>query len=209
MIATATLVAFTLAALVLLITPGPAIAFIVARSLEGGRRAGLVSQLGLCTGLLVHVAGAAFGLSAILARSATAFTAVKLAGAAYLLYLGVRTLSSSATLSAPGERRPRASSWRLFVDGFLVDVLNPKAALFFLVLLPQFVDPGIASPAQQMVALGLIFVVLAFVVGSLYAWLAGSVAARLHASSSFERRTRWASGSVYLGLGVLAAVWRR
>src|SRR5919108_1115352 len=140
---------FVAAALLLLITPGPAVLYIVARSVDQGRRAGLVSMLGVHAGTLVHIAGAAAGLSAVLMASATAFSVVKYLGAAYLIYLGVRRLRDRSVATA-ATTAPRAVDLRrAFVDGFVVNLLNPKTALFFLAFLPQFVDVARGAVGAQ------------------------------------------------------------
>ena len=196
---------FVVAAVLLLVTPGPAVLYIVARSIHEGRRAGLVSVLGVHTGTLVHVAGAAAGLSALLAASATAFTVVKYLGAAYLIYLGVRRLLDVTIATAPGEM-PRISLRRAYLDGVVVNVLNPKTALFFLAFLPQFVDAGRGQAGAQILGLGLLFVALGLVSDGLYALGAGSAAQWLRARPAFLARERWVSGSMYIGLGVVAAL---
>ena len=137
---TASLATFTVATTLLLVTPGPAVLFVVARSLEQGRTAGMVSMVGINSASLIHVGFAAFGLSALLMQSAAAFSAVKYVGAAYLLYLGVRTLMSDQ--QAKGHTSHPVKRSRLFTQGFIVNLLNPKTALFFLAFLPQFVDPS-------------------------------------------------------------------
>jgi threonine/homoserine/homoserine lactone efflux protein len=201
---------FATATLILLMVPGPAVTFVLARSLAGGRRAGLISQSGLCAGLLVHVAAAVLGLSAVVTNSAVAFAVLKYVGAAYLIWLGVRALrSGDDTKEADPTSRSSLRPWRLFVDGFVIDAFNPKPALFFLAFLPQFVNPESADLSRQIAALGVLFIVLAFATGALYALLAGSVAPRMKRSSRLRRRTRQASGMTYLGLGALAAVWKR
>ena len=196
---------FVVAAVLLLVTPGPAVLYIVARSIHEGRRAGLVSVLGVHTGTLVHVAGAAAGLSALLAASATAFTVVKYLGAAYLIYLGVRRLLDATIATAPGEV-PRISLRRAYLDGVVVNVLNPKTALFFLAFLPQFVDAGRGQVGAQILGLGMLFVALGLVSDGLYALGAGSAAQWLRARPSFLARERWVSGSMYIGLGLVAAL---
>jgi threonine/homoserine/homoserine lactone efflux protein len=163
---------FAAAALLLLLTPGPAVLYIVARSLEQGRRAGLVSALGVHLGTLVHVAAA--GLSAILAASATAFSVVKYLGAAYLVYLGARSLLERRT-AGNGADRPRPLR-RAFLDGVVVNVLNPKTALFFLAFLPQFVNVSRDSVGAQVLALGVLFVLLGLVTDGGYALMAGTAA---------------------------------
>jgi threonine/homoserine/homoserine lactone efflux protein len=196
---------FIAAALVLLLTPGPAVLYIVARSLDQGRRGGLVSVLGVHAGTLVHVAAAAAGLSALLAASATAFSVVKYLGGAYLVYLGVRRLLDrrAATASAPGSRRRLG---RAFLDGVVVNVLNPKTALFFLAFLPQFADVSRGSVGAQILGLGLIFVALGLFTDGLYAVGAGTAARWLRGNPRFLASERWVSGSMYIGLGVAAAL---
>lgn len=195
---------FLMAALVLLLIPGPAVLYIVTRSIDEGRRAGLTSVLGVHVGTLVHVMAAALGLSALLAASAAAFTAVKFLGAAYLVYLGVRRLldrSTPAPSSASGAPRLR----RAFVDGVVVNVLNPKTALFFLAFLPQFVDASHGGVGGQVVTLGALFVALGLITDGLYALAAGSAGAWLRGHPRVWRSERWISGTMYIGLGLVAA----
>jgi threonine/homoserine/homoserine lactone efflux protein len=199
-----TLLLFAGASLALLVVPGPAVLFIVARSVEHGRSAGLVSMLGVQAGALVHVAAAVLGLSALVVQSAVAFSVVKYAGAAYLVYLGIRRLLIRGE-PGPEVRDGGRSFGRLFRQGVVVNVLNPKAALFFLAFLPQFVDPNAGAVALQMGVLGLIFVALALVSDGLYALAAGTAAGWLRGSSGFVRAERWLSGSVLVGLGVATA----
>jgi threonine/homoserine/homoserine lactone efflux protein len=196
---------FVVAALVLLLTPGPAVLYIVARSIDQGRRAGLVSMLGVHAGTLVHVAAAAAGLSAVLAASATAFSVVKYLGAAYLVYLGLRRLVASAPAAANGSpEAPRLR--RAFVDGVVVNVLNPKTALFFLAFLPQFVDVGQGQVGAQILALGGVFVTLGLITDGSYALTAGMAGQWLRGHPRFLASERWVSGSMYIGLGVAAAL---
>jgi len=194
---------FAGAALALLLIPGPAVLYIVAQSAEHGRLAGLVSVAGVHLGTMVHVAAAAVGLSAIVVSSAVAFSVVKYAGAAYLVYLGVRRLLTreSAELLAPRD----APLSRLFSQGVVVNVLNPKTALFFLAFLPQFVDPA-RTVWTQVLVLGVTFVLLGFLSDGLYAVAAGTLARWLR-----ERRRflRYASASVFVGLGISAALAKR
>jgi threonine/homoserine/homoserine lactone efflux protein len=201
----ASLGVFLLAALVLLLTPGPAVLYIVARSVDQGRRAGLVSALGIHAGTLVHIAAAAAGLSALVVASATAFAVVKYLGAAYLVYLGVRRLLERG----PGPGMPTAAPEplsRIFLQGVVVNVLNPKTALFFLAFLPQFVDVGRGAVAAQIVALGLLFVAIALVSDGLYAVSAGTARTWLRRSPRFLAGERYIAGSVYIGLGLAAAL---
>ena len=203
-----TLAVFVPAALLLLVVPGPAVVYIVTRSVDQGRPAGIASVLGVTTGSIVHVFGAALGVSLVLARSAQVFTVMKLAGAVYLVVLGVRRLltgPSGDVMDATRERSLR----RLYGQGVLVQTLNPKVAIFFLAFLPQFVDPARGSAALQILVLGFTFAMLGMFSDGTYALLSSSVAARVTASASIRRRLDRVSGAVYIGLGVLAAVARR
>jgi threonine/homoserine/homoserine lactone efflux protein len=198
------LAVFVLAALVLLLVPGPAVLYIVSQSISRGRVAGLVSMFGIQVGGLVHVAAAAAGLSALLVRSAMAFDIVKYAGAAYLVFLGVRRLLGREEPETPGVRRER-SLWRLFGQGIVVNVLNPKTALFFFSFLPQFVDVEQGAVALQIATLGLLFILLATVSDGAYALASGSAAGWLRSRPGFVRGERFATGGVLVGLGLLAA----
>ena len=198
------LAVFIVAALVLLVVPGPAVLYIVAQSISRGRLAGIVSMLGIQVGGLVHIAAAAAGLSALLVRSAIAFDIVKYAGAAYLVFLGLRRLLGREQLDTVGAR-PEKSLRRLFAQGIVVNVLNPKTALFFFSFLPQFVDVEQGSVALQIATLGLIFILLATVSDGLYALAAGSAAGWLRGRPGFLRGERFATGGVLVGLGVIAA----
>jgi threonine/homoserine/homoserine lactone efflux protein len=198
-----TLALFALAALALVVVPGPAVLYIVAQAVDGGRRAGLVSAAGVATGGLVHVAAAVVGISSLVAASASAFTAVKLAGAAYLVWLGVRRLLAPEPADVGPAPRPCR---RLFLNGVVVNVLNPKTALFFLAFLPQFVDPERGPAAPQAAVLGVIFLAIALASDSAYALAAGTAGQALRRSRAFAGARRWVSGSVLVGLGVAAAV---
>ena len=194
---------FLAASLVLLATPGPAVLYIVARSLEQGRRAGIISVLGIHAGTLVHIAAAALGVSGILMTSASAFLAVKYAGAGYLIYLGVRRLWARREAAQPAS--DRRSHRSLFLQGVLVNVLNPKTALFFLAFLPQFVDVSRGSVALQILLLGAVFVVLGILCDGAWALLAGSAGNWLSRRPAFLRAERYVTGGVLVGLGLAAA----
>jgi threonine/homoserine/homoserine lactone efflux protein len=199
------LAVFVVAALVLLVIPGPAVLYIVSQSISRGRLAGIVSMFGIQVGGLVHVAAAAAGLSALLVRSAVAFNVVKYAGAAYLVLLGLRRiLGKDEAEDVPGARSEK-SLRRLFSQGVVVNVLNPKTALFFLAFLPQFVDPNAAHPAVQIAFLGLLFVLLGLVTDSVWALAAGTAGGMLRRSRHYVRTQRYVSGTVYIGLGVATA----
>lgn len=195
---------FVLAALALLLVPGPAVLYIVARSVQHGRRAGLVSVLGIHVGTLAHIAAATLGLSALVLSSAVAFTAVKIAGAVYLVGLGLWTIfarRAEADVALGGERNLR----RAFAQGVVVNVLNPKTALFFLAFLPQFVDPNASHPALQIAFLGVVFALLGMITDSLWALVSGTAGGMLRRSRRYVRTQRYVTGSVYVGLGVATA----
>jgi threonine/homoserine/homoserine lactone efflux protein len=196
---------FVVAAIVLLLTPGPAVLYIVTRSVAQGRRAGMVSALGVHVGTLVHVGAAALGVSALLVSSALAFDVVKYLGALYLVYIGVRKLMGRDQPSGGRTLAPR-SLRRLFGQGVVVNVLNPKTALFFLAFLPQFVDVSKGAVGLQILVLGLIFVALGVVSDGLYAVAAGTAGAWLKRGGRLLRAERYVSGSVFVGLGVTAAL---
>lgn len=195
---------FIPAVLALLITPGPVVMYIVTRSVDQGRRAGLVSVLGSEIGNLCHVLAAALGLSAILLSSTLAFDVVKYLGAAYLVYLGARKLLSREE-SAP-EAVTRAPLRRIFLQGIAVAVLNPKTALFFFAFLPQFVDRSKGGVPLQILLLGLIMLSLAIVSDSCYALAAGTAGRWLRANPIFLKAQRYITGSVYIGLGLAAVL---
>ncbi len=196
---------FVSAALVLLLIPGPAVLYIVARSVEQGRLAGFVSDLGIHAATLVHVAAAALGLSAILASSALAFGVVKYAGAAYLIWLGLRKIFGRSEAPDMSDALPRYGYARLFRDGFVVNLLNPKTALFFLAFLPQFVEVSRGHLAMQIAFLGLLFTLLGFMTDGCYALAAGTAGSWLKRSRGYLRFERYVSGVLFIGLGLTAA----
>jgi threonine/homoserine/homoserine lactone efflux protein len=206
--ASGSLLGFIAAALVVLLIPGPGVLYVVARSVSQGRRAGLVSVLGLSAGALVHVAAAAAGISALLLASATAFGMIKALGAGYLIYLGMRTLFGRQAIVRIEAAAPR-SLRRLFAQGAVVSILNPKIAVFFLAFLPQFVEPGRGPVPQQVLLLGLIYVALALTTDGAYAMLASSLRQWLGGRVMQGPLPRYLSGSIYLGLGVGTALTGR
>lgn len=205
MLDTARLPAFVAAALLFAVFPGPAVFYVVTRSVTQGRPAGLVSVLGIQTGTLVHVAAATLGLSALLAASATAYATLKYLGAAYLVYLGLRALLDRDRPAAPPSIRRRTLR-HLYLHGALVAALNPKTALFFLAFLPQFVDAGRGMIPLQVGLLGLLLVAITATSDSCYALLSSRAGALLRASPRLLRRQRLVSGGVYLTLGLTAAL---
>jgi threonine/homoserine/homoserine lactone efflux protein len=196
---------FVAAAVVLLLTPGPAVLYIVTRSIEQGRIAGLVSVLGICTGTLFHVIAAALGLSALLVSSASAFSTVRYLGALYLIVLGMQTL---ARRDAPAEAMAMESAGlrRVFAQGAMVNVLNPHTALFFFAFLPQFVNRAKGGVPLQMLALGLLFVALSAITDSGWAIVAATAGDRIKRYPRFTRGQRYVTGGALIGLGAAAAL---
>jgi threonine/homoserine/homoserine lactone efflux protein len=200
------LIAFTLAALTLAAIPGPGMLYVLARSLGGGRSVGLRSTVGTGIGGCAHVVAAALGLSAVLAASATAFTIVKYAGAAYLVGLGVVTLMSARK---PPPVVAGGTDARALSQGVLTEALNPKTALFFVTFLPQFCQPENGPLALQVLVLGLISVALNTIADVVIAFAAGPLGRRLAANVKWWRRQRQATGGILIGLGVYAATAER
>jgi threonine/homoserine/homoserine lactone efflux protein len=202
-LSTRNLALFIPAVLALILTPGPVVLYVITRSVDQGRKAGLISVIGLEIGNFCHVLFAALGLSAILLSSALAFDIVKYLGAAYLIFLGIRKLRSSDTIADQTVKRDTLR--RIFLQGIVVAILNPKTALFFFFFLPQFVDLSKDTVPLQILILGLIMVGMATITDSIYALLAGTAGRWLRGNLRFLRFQRYLSGSVYIGLGITAA----
>jgi threonine/homoserine/homoserine lactone efflux protein len=203
----ATLALFLTAAFILSITPGPGILYTLARSLNGGRSEGISSALGLFVGGLVHILAAAIGISSLLMTSAVAFTIVKYAGAAYLIYLGLRTLLSRDTLSSNADvvvKPQRRGS--AFYQGVITEILNPKTALFFLAFIPQFINVANGNVFMQFLFLGLVTDLLNFAVDVVVATFAGPIGQKLRTSYRFRQGQRLTSGCTLIGLGTYVAV---
>lgn len=199
---TDTLLTFAAAALAVLLVPGPSVVYVMSRSIAQGRAAGLVSMLGLETGAVVHMCAAAGGVAALVAASQPVYAALRYGGAIYLVYLGIREIRVAVgPVEAPSTTD--ATRTRLFRDGVMVDLLNPKSALFFLSFLPQFVQPVRGSESGQVIVLGCCFVLMAVVCDSSYALLAGSFSRRLSSSARAQRMVNRTTGCVYLGLGAV------
>ena len=201
---------FLATAALVAVAPGPGILYVLARSLHGGRRAGLRSSLGNFLGASVHVLAATVGLSALLAASAVAFTVVKLLGAAYLLYLGVRTLWE-VRVGTPAQE-PESPTRRFrsaVVQGFFAEMLNPKTAMFFLAFLPQFVHPESGTQSMAFCALGLVFVMCTLTADLLVAFFAGSLGNWLASNRHWRRRLHAISGTTLIGLGGTLALSER
>ena len=199
-----TLFLFSGAALLLLLLPGPAVLYVVARGATQGRKAALVSVAGIHVGTLVHITAAAVGLSALIVASAKAFAAIELAGGAYLIWLGIKSLrkrpgSEHVTVATPWNMR------RVFTDAVVVNVLNPKTAIFFLAFVPQFVDIEAGHTTVQLLVLGATFIVLGVITDGAYALAAGWISGRISTSPRAERRKDVVASTSYLFLGVLAA----
>ena len=194
---------FVVAAATLLLIPGPAVFYIMARSMDQGKKAGLVSVLGVSLGGAVHVLAGAIGVSAILMTSATAFTIVKYLGAAYLIYLGCKTLfSATDRTTSETPKAPRKKVVKIFTESALVEIMNPKTALFFFAFFPQFISPAAGSVTVQFLLLGAIFLILALITDGLYAVLAASIRKRINVSSRLQNRI---TGYMYIVLGVFSA----
>jgi threonine/homoserine/homoserine lactone efflux protein len=196
---------FIAAALALLAIPGPAVLYVVGRSIDQGRTAGLASVLGITTGTIVHITAATVGLSSLVLASKVAFDGVRYVGAAYLILLGVRRLLTRGQEEAVGARPPRTLR-RLYTQGLVVNLLNPKTIVFIFAFIPQFVDVGAGHVWLQILLLGLTFAGLGLASDSLYAIVAGTVADRLRGTPFIARVERWFGGTVLIGLGVASAL---
>jgi threonine/homoserine/homoserine lactone efflux protein len=197
---------FVATCLVLLAIPGPAVLYVVSRSVDQGRNAGLASVAGICTGTIVHVTLATIGLSSLVLASKIAFDAVRYVGAAYLIYLGVRRLLTRSAEEEPRVRPPRTVR-DLYTQGLVVNLLNPKTIVFIFAFIPQFVDLETGHVWFQVLVLGLSFATLGALSDSLYAIVAGTVADKLRGTPLIARVERWFGGTVLIGLGVTSAVF--
>ncbi|OJB14852.1 lysine transporter LysE [Burkholderia ubonensis] len=204
---------FLVAVFLLNVTPGPDTAYIIGRSVAQGRGAGLMSALGISAGCCVHALACAFGLTALLAASATAFTVIKLVGAAYLIYLGVRMILAKPAAGADTARAAPVAAAKalrqLFMQGFWTNVLNPKVVLFFVSFFPQFVSAGSAHKALAFLTLGAVFVVMSTIWNSMLAWVAGSVTRRFSGKPGVKKWLDRTVGSAFVGLGLRLAASQR
>lgn len=207
MFGTQNLALFVVSGILLNLTPGQDTFYIIGRSLAQGRRAGILSVIGIVSGCVVHTLAAAFGLSAILASSASAFLVVKAAGAAYLVYLGVTMmLDRSANPAQAAGSLTRDGAWAIYRAGFLSNVLNPKVALFFLAFLPQFVDPAAESKTAAFLFLGAVFIFNGTIWCLILAWGASAMSRRFRENPSALSLFRRAAGALFVGLGLRLAV---
>ena len=197
---------FIATALVLLAIPGPAVLYVVSRSIDQGRRAGVVSALGITTGTVVHITAAAIGLSSLVLASQAAFDAVRYAGAAYLVFLGVRRLLTRGPEEEESAARAPRTLRRLYTQGLVVNLLNPKTIVFIFAFIPQFVDVDAGHVGLQIALLGLTFAAFGFVSDSTYALVAGTVADKVRGTPLVARIERWFGGTVLVGLGLTAAL---
>jgi threonine/homoserine/homoserine lactone efflux protein len=201
------LLVFLIAGLLLIATPGPAVIYIITRSVEQGRAAGLVSTAGISAGTLVHVTATSLGLSLLFSRTVWAVQLVQYLGSAYLIYLGAARI-----IRGPGMKSPRASRRqsyvKIFWQGMLVNLLNPKTTLFFLSFLPQFVDLSKGSLALQVFSLGIILVTMGLISDGAYAFLAGTVGSILQKKSGLQSYVCYTTGIIYITLGIAAACWQ-
>jgi len=197
---------FLATAMALLAIPGPAVLYVVTRSIEMGRSGGIASVAGITTGTFVHVGLATAGLSSLILASKAAFDAVKYVGAAYLIFLGVRRLLTKAEDRVKEDGPPRTRR-RAYTQGIVVNLTNPKTIVFIFAFIPQFVDPNARHVWLQVLVLGASFACLGFLSDSVYALTAGAVADRLRGSRRIARFERWFGGSMLIGLGIAAAAW--
>lgn len=203
---TATLAAFAVSSLLLILLPGPAMLFLLARGIVGGRRVGAWSAVGVESATAVYVVATALGLTAVLAASAVALSVVRWVGAAYLIYLGIRTiLTRDEPLSAPSAQAPSAGRWRSWRQGFVVGIANPKVTLFFLAFFPQFIHPAAGPVATQVLVLGAVLVTIGTALDVTYGMFGGAIGGRLVRNRRGLARGRLAVGLTYVSLGGLTA----
>ena len=199
---------FFTASWILIITPGPDMIYVITRGISQGRKAGVISAIGVTLGILVHTIFAALGLAIILRTSALAFLAVKFAGAGYLIYLGVNALRNKSDFTFTNHK-PKVGIRTIFVQGIMSNVLNPKIALFFLAFLPQFVNPRYGNASIQMAYLGLIFALFGIVFLVLLGYFSGSIGSWLSRKHAFAEKIRWFTGCVLIALGLRLAFMER
>lgn len=208
MFGTQNLLLFVISGILLNLTPGQDTFYILGRSIAQGRRAGILSVLGITSGCGVHTLAAAFGLSAVLATSANAFLAIKFAGAAYLAYLGMNMLLNRSSQHDQAQEFGYESPWAIYRAGFFTNVLNPKVALFFMAFLPQFVDPSAESKIGALLFLGAVFMFNGTIWCLVLAWSASAMSRRFRERPSAGAIVRRAAGALFVGLGVKLAVSR-
>lgn len=201
------MIAFAIASLALLVIPGPAVLYVINRSIADGRSTALAAVAGLEIGNFMHVIAATVGLSAVIAASATAFSVVKWIGAGYLIYIGIRTLSRKPVSFS--QEQKSLSRRKSFTQGIIVNTFNPKVALFFLSFLPQFINEKSGSAALQSLILGSMFVAIGLCTDGLYALVASALRSTLLRGKSLPFVQRYVAGSVFIALGLIASTTRR
>jgi threonine/homoserine/homoserine lactone efflux protein len=206
MVPAPSLVTFALASLVLIVVPGPSVLFVIGRSLALGRAGGLLSVLGNALGMLPLVIAVALGIGAIVAQSVVVFSAIKFAGAAYLVYLGVQAIRHRRHTAVTHEATPSRAAWRILGEGFLVGLTNPKSLVFFVAVLPQFVDYGAGGIPVQLFELGVVFLALALVFDSVWALAAGAARTWFGRSPKRVERLGATGGVMMIGLGGVLAL---
>ena len=189
-------------AIALNVSPGPDVLYIITKTISGGKKIGFASSLGVCTGALFHIFLAAVGLSAILATSIIAFTIVKYIGVLYLLYLAYQSFKSSGTKFNISKKQTTDTFWKVFRQGVLIDILNPKVAIFFMAFLPQFVREGHGSVPFQFIYLGTIIILLAIVIEGIYVLFASIISTKLHENEKYSIWMDRMLGTIFLGLGI-------
>ena len=198
---------FLSATIAINITPGPDMIYILSKTIAQGRKIGIASSLGVCSGSLVHIFAAAFGLSAILATSAMAFGVVKYVGAAYLIYLGIQALRSKGfSLDIPVTKQPQSTFWKAYRQGLLIDILNPKVAIFFMAFLPQFVRPELGHAPAQILILGFLVNLVGMVVEFILVLTAAQTTFFFRNNSQFSTFLDRVLGSMLVGLGIRLAL---
>lgn len=202
---TVTLIIFCATVLPLIFMPGPDIIYITTRGIAQGRQAALISTLGVCAGYVVHTLLAVLGLTALLYASETLFNIVKYAGAAYLLYLGIKAIRSKSQIEFKGDKK-RLGNKRLFLTGMATSVMNPKGILLFFSYFPQFVVPEAGNVTGQLLVIGTLFTVMCGLVYSTYGFFSGAIGERLSTAPRFAVLMKWLTGSVLIGLGVRLAL---
>ena len=204
-----TIIIFTAAAFAITVCPGPSMLYVMSISLGQGRKAGIFSALGLATGLLIHTIAASLGLSVVFVYSPFAYMIIKYLGALYLIYIGIRMLINGGALFYSTETTPKTQSSRIYGQGILTELLNPKTALFFLSFLPQFVDPTLGPPALQMSIFGSILILTAFSADLFIAITGGTISQWLARRPLIQKMQRWLAGTVLISLGMRLAISER
>jgi threonine/homoserine/homoserine lactone efflux protein len=202
---TVTLIVFCATVMPLIFTPGPDVIYITTRGFAQGRQAALISTLGICTGYVLHTLLAVLGLTALVYTSETLFSVVRYAGAAYLLYLGIKAIRSKSQIEFKGDQR-LLSNRRMFLTGVTTSVMNPKGILLFFAYFPQFVVPEAGNVMMQLFVIGTLFTVLCGLVYSAYSFFSGAIGERLLKTPRIADRMKWLTGSVMIGLGLRLAL---